>query len=170
MKHIVGYSILGLALIGALVLACRRQTPDGKAEPVRVAQPADWGPDGKGGFDISLVDKHKLSDGNSHVTDHPADYRGQIGQFTWTYTQQFQVSFDAANPCDLSQSTTSLTSGNSAPFTVTCKLLSTASGPYKYHIVVPPTTNGPNGTRTIGPKSCSGCVIEIQDPSDSTQN
>ena len=161
MKHVLGYGILGVALVGALVL--------GHHSHSNSITTANWGHQGRQ-FDIDVQDKYDSS--HATLTDHPQDSQSTTNKFTWTLGEAFTIEFVGDSPCTMTYSTTG---GNT---TATCTLSSTLPKPvanacpanespgvkcYGYDINL---TNhqfiDKNGHPMSGIKTCDGCLLAVE--------
>ena len=161
MKHVLGYGILGVALVGALVL--------GHHSHSNSITTANWGHQGRQ-FDIDVQDKYDSS--HATLTDHPQDLQSKTDKFTWTLGEAFTIEFVGKSPCAMAYSTTR---GNT---TATCTLSSTLPTPvpnacpanespgvkcYGYDINL---TNhqfiDKNGHPMSGIKTCDGCLLAVE--------
>jgi hypothetical protein len=146
MKHFIGYGLLVVAFIAALIWACGR-TPTTAA----------WGANGTD-FRIPLMEMHKR-DSNPHITGHAEDIgdQGALKTFTWEYTSPFEIEFDGASPC----TSNTIASTQTSPFTATCTIRSWNPDKYYYHV-----TPIRKKDKKFGIRTCDGCFVQIDpDPS-----
>ena len=148
MKHVFGYGLLTVALVGALVWGFKRSEP-------RFVAPG-WVKSRPDPLEIDLRDKHPEKGGHE-VSDHPDDYALDVKEIIWKTSETFDVKFDAASPCSgpITYTDDGKTFQASCPVTT-----SNTAGQYSYKIHFP---NGSlqGGIKTGGITTCDGCVIDL---------